>query len=79
MEYYDPNNLLKAYQVGDNDIVAAFDEEGAIEVLVLYTGCSKTSDYNKDEDVTGLTGKEIGTLRDWLNELNEPEYMYGWD
>ena len=90
MEYYDPNNLLKAYQVGDNDIVAAFDEEDAIDVLVLYTGCSKTSDYDKHEDVTDLTdklgemlkdedGNDLETLGSWLGRLEEPEYMYGWE
>jgi hypothetical protein len=90
MEYFDQNNLLKAYQVGDNDIVAAFDEQDAIDTLVLYTGCSKSSDYDKDKDVTDLTdrldemlkdedGDDLETLRDWLVTIDEPQYMCGWE
>lgn len=39
---------LKAYQVGDNDIVAAYDQVGAIKVLCIF--CSYPDDeYGLDE------------------------------
>tara|TARA_R110002095_G_scaffold150839_2_gene130538 strand:- start:87 stop:482 length:396 start_codon:yes stop_codon:yes gene_type:complete len=90
VEYYDLNNLLKAYQVGEHDVVAAFDEDEAIEVLVAYTGCCHSNDFDKNKDVTDLTdkldvmlkcedGNDLETLGTWLGRLSEPEYLFGWE
>lgn len=84
------DNLLTPYQVGENDVVAAYDEEEAIEVLCLYTGCNHTNEFDKSVDVTDLTknldemlkdedGNDLNTLRAWVEELTEPQYMYGWE
>jgi len=83
------DNLLIAYQVGEYDIVAAYDWKEAVEILCLYSGCNHTGDFS-ELDVTDLEdklgemlkdeeGSDIETLGDWLSRLNEPEYMYGWE
>lgn len=84
---------LFAYQVGDNDIVAAYDPAGAIKVLEDFTG----GGYDFDEDDVELVsdkaldasevydqdeGKIVPlekTLRQELAELTEPAYMLGWE
>ena len=89
MEYF-TDKLLKAYQVGERDVVAAFDEQEAIEILVAYTGCCHSGDFDKDKDVTDLTdrlgvmlkdeeGNDLEALGAWIDRLSEPEYMYGWE
>jgi hypothetical protein len=85
---------LKAYQVGDFDIVAAFTPEGAIEILCEQFGYPRedyTLDevqvvadkhldslevYNQDE---GKTEKLKTSLRQDIEALNAPAYMYGWE
>jgi hypothetical protein len=85
---------LKAYQVGDNDIVAAYDVAGAIKVLCEFAGYS---DDEYDESDVELVCDELldnleafdqdegkivvldKTLRQELAELSQPEYMYGWE
>lgn len=85
---------LKAYQVGDNDIVAAYDEAGAIAVLCEYSGYD-LEDFTLDEatlvrdevlDVMQAYDQEEGkvvplekSLRQELAELTEPAYMVGWE
>ncbi|BGE63882.1 hypothetical protein JET89_15910 [Pseudomonas aeruginosa] len=81
---------LKAYQVGDNDIVAAYDQVGAIKVLCIF--CSYPDDeYGLDEvqlvenevqDATEANDQnEVATvtlektLRQELSELTEPAYL----
>ena len=85
---------LIAYQVGDNDIVAAYDPAGAIEVLSTSSGYAK--DEFTIEDVVPFNdetldateafdqgeGKTIAldkTLRQELEELDEPAYLHGWE
>lgn len=85
---------LIAYQVGDNDIVAAYDPEGAIELLCTYDGYG-LDDFTVD-DVVAVSdalldstetfdqdeGKTITldkTLRQQLAELTEPAYLHGWE
>jgi len=82
---------LIAYQVGDNDVVAAYDEEGAVKVLGDYCGYSVEEFYEDgNNSVTDLTrklnvmlkdeeGKDLETLGDWLKRIDEPEYLYGWE
>ncbi len=78
---------LKAYQVGENDIIAAYNEKQAIEILCEYNGCIDVDDFDHS-DVTKLSfclklqdeeGQGIGTLGSWLAQLSKPEYMYGWE
>lgn len=85
---------LIAYQVGDNDIVAAYDPEGAIEVLSTYCGYAK-DEFTTDDvvlvndetlDATEAFDQDEGktipldkTLRQELAELTEPSYLYGWE
>ncbi len=55
-----PEQTLKAYQVGDNDIVAAYDEAGAIEAF--YKQCGHP------EDGHGYTLDEVQLVSDrWLD------------
>ncbi|WP_442962416.1 hypothetical protein [Pseudomonas sp. BLCC-B13] len=85
---------LIAYQVGDNDIVAAYDPEGAIEVLSTYCGYAK-DEFTTDDvvlvndetlDATEAFDQDEGktiplqkTLREELTELYEPAYLHGWE
>ena len=85
---------LIAYQVGENDIVAAYDPAGAIEVLTIYSGYDK-SDFTVDDvvpvndetlDSTEAFDQDEGktitlekTLREELEELTEPTYLHGWE
>lgn len=90
-----PELKLQAYQVGDNDIVAAYDPAGAIEVL------KKASDGDYDDleperdvfivsdkwlDATEVFDQDEGklvpmekTLRTQLAEITEPQHMWGWE
>ena len=83
------NKTLIAFQVGDNDIVAAYDEKEAVKILCEYSGCLDAEDFD-DSDVTDLTsklnemlkdeeGNDLETLGDWLKRIYEPEYLYGWE
>lgn len=84
---------LKAYQVGDNDIVAAHDPAGAIKVLVDFVGYDDDIDESEVDLVSDKTldaaeaydqdeGKTVPlekTLRQELAELTEPAYLHGWE
>ncbi|WP_069865488.1 hypothetical protein [Pseudomonas citronellolis] len=89
-----PEKILKAYQVGDNDIVAAYDEAGAIEVMCAKCGYVE-EDFALDEvvlvrdevlDVMQAYDQDEGkvvplekSLRQELSELTEPAHMVGWE
>lgn len=89
-----PEQTLKAYQVGDNDIVAAYDPGGAIAVLCEEFGYD-LEDFTLDEvnlvrdevlDVMQAYDQDEGkvvplekSLRQELAELSEPAYMVGWE
>ncbi|RXU01348.1 hypothetical protein B1F69_04480 [Pseudomonas syringae] len=85
---------LIAYQVGDYDIVAAFDPQGAIAVLCEQTG-QDTTEYELSE-VELVSGKLLDSLevfnqdegkterletslRQDIAKLTVPTYMYGWE
>ncbi len=85
--------VLRAYQVGDNDIVAAYDPAGAIQVLVDFAGYGQDFDESDVEPVSdkmldatealdqdeGRTVRLEKTLRQELEELTEPAYLHGWE
>jgi len=89
-----PEKTLKAYQVGDNDIVAAYDPAGAIEVMCEECGYVE-EDFALDEvvlvrdevlDVMQAYDQDEGkvvplekSLRQELAELTEPAHMVGWE
>ncbi|MCE4073504.1 MULTISPECIES: hypothetical protein [Pseudomonas] len=89
-----PEQTLKAYQVGDNDIVAAYDEAGAIAVLCEDSGYD-LEDFTLDQvtlvrdevlDVMQAYDQDEAkvvplekSLRQELAELTEPAYMVGWE
>lgn len=85
---------LKAYQVGDNDIVAAYDPAGAIAFLCQYCGYPK--DAFDEADVSLVNDAMLDnrtaydtdenmfvtlekTLREQMAELTEPGYLHGWE
>lgn len=86
---------LKAYQVGDNDIVAAYDPVGAIAVLCEFSGCCQPDDFDERDvelvsdkvlDSTEAYDQDEGkvvaleqTLRQELAALTEPAYLHGWE
>ncbi|MGF6692965.1 hypothetical protein M2318_003042 [Metapseudomonas resinovorans] len=85
---------LKAYQVGDNDIVAAYDPAGAIKVLCEFCGYP-ANEYELDEvelvsdavlDNRQVFNTDEGkvetlekSLREEMVELTEPAYLTGWE
>lgn len=78
---------LKCYQVGDHDYVAASSPEEALEVLrVIDTTCDP-DDYDvelcsdavldarwTDEE---KPGEDAGSLREWLAEAKQPQWLNG--
>lgn len=79
--------VLKPYQVGENDIVLAKDEDSAKQLLVDY--CAGDIEFN-ELDVEDLSdrldmpfhdeeGNKIGTLGSWIEGKTEPEYVVGWE
>lgn len=85
---------LNAYQVGDNDIVAAYDPAGAIKVLCDFSGYPNSEFDLGDVDLVSDTmlvnteaydqdeGKTVTldkTLHQELEQLTEPAYLHGWE
>lgn len=85
---------LVAYQVGDYDIVAAFDPQGAIAVLCEQTGQDQSefelsevelvSDKHLDslevfDQSEGKTERLDTSLRQDIAKLTVPTYLYGWE
>lgn len=88
------SQTLIAYQVGDNDIVAAYSPEGAISVLCEVTGeereeyalnsVERVSDKHLDSleafnEDEGTTETLETSLRQDVAKLTKPTYMYGWE
>lgn len=78
-------NKLKAYQVGENDIVAAFTEDEARQILKDYCGTELEDD---ELDVTELPqemelhdeeGTFINTLGEYMKNVGKAEYLVGWE
>ncbi len=89
-----PTATLIAYQVGENDIVAAYDPAGAIKVLCEFCGYPDDEYDLEDVDLVGDAlldsrdaydqdeGKIVAlekSLRQELEELDEPAYLHGWE
>lgn len=89
-----PLPALKAYQVGETDIVAAYDPAGAIKVLCDFNGepCATfeldevvpVSDALLDNRTAYDSDEKIfvtleKTLREQMAELNAPAYLHGWE
>lgn len=89
-----PIHQLRAYQVGDQDIVAAYDPAGAIQVLTQFNG--ELADTYELSDVTlasdALLDNRLAfepddrlyilldkSLREEMAELSEPAYLHGWE
>ena len=76
---------LKSYQVGENDIVAAFTEDEARQILREYCG-TELHDYElcvielppemklRDEE-----GNIFSTLGDYMQKVEKAGYLVGWE
>lgn len=77
---------LIPFQVGEYDIVVAYNAEDARKLLFEYTDCEMV-DVEDVEDISHKLdvmlydedGVAIETLRDMVDAIDEPEYLYGWD
>lgn len=85
---------LRAYQVGDSDVVAAYDPQGAIAAMCEQTGqaldewelseVELVSDQHLDaleiyNQDEGVVEKLKTSLRQDLATLTGPAYLYGWE
>lgn len=85
---------LIAFHVGENDIVAAFDAQGAIKVLCEFGGYPADQFQSDDVDVvndTLLDNRQVydqdeggyvtleKSLREELSALTKPAYLIGWE
>lgn len=85
---------LIAFQVGDNDVVAAYTPEGAIAVFAEQSGVP-SSDFTVDE-VEAVSDERLDSrqafnqddgkleeltesLREEVSRLTQPTYLYGWE
>lgn len=79
------SDKLKPYQVGENDIVAAFTGDEARKILKEYCG----TEFDCDElDVEELPlemklqdedGNFLATLGDYMKDVEKAEYLVGWE
>ncbi len=87
--------MLTAYQVGDNDMVAAYDPAGALRVLFDQVGEENYNDLTED-DVVIVGDKTLDSmqafdqdsgeyvnleesLRQLMAKMTEPRYLWGWE
>lgn len=85
---------LRAYQVGDSDVVAAYDPQGAIAALCKQTGqaldewelseVELVNDQRLDaleiyNQDEGVVEKLKTSLRQDLATLTGPAYLFGWE
>ncbi|WP_223508738.1 MULTISPECIES: hypothetical protein [unclassified Pseudomonas] len=79
---------LKAYQVGDTDIVAHYTPEQALDFLRRFCGLTDevnvedvelASDDLLDAEMYEEDGTPAGTLRAHLAAAEEPCYLHGWE
>ena len=79
-------NKLIAYQVGDNDIVAAYSKGQAVQILSDY--CGFDSDEMSNDEVEELSldlklqdeeGNFMQTLGDLMKTIDKAEYLVGWE
>ena len=78
--------VLKPYQVGDNDIVLAKDEDSAKQILVDYCDI-ELDEIDSVEDLSARLnipfhdeeGNQTGTLGSWIKSKKEPQYIVGWE
>lgn len=81
-------NELKAFQVGDNDIVAHYSPQEARAWLIDFAGYAENDielneveqvdDRRLDLPVVDEDGAHCGTLRAFLAEATEPELLLSW-
>ena len=81
--------VLKCYQVGDSDFVAATNEDEARKVLADMNGDDPSSYVDWDVELVDEAKlnkqwvdedppyAECGCLRQWLAEATEPTYLIG--
>lgn len=78
---------LKAYQVGDNDIVAAYSTDQALNIYVSTCVGWTVDDFEAEELIEyRLTlptydedGCEHESVQEMLDNLDKPQYMFGWE
>jgi hypothetical protein len=79
------SDKLKPYQVGENDIVVAFTEDEARQILKEYC-CTELED--NELDVTELPldmklqdeeGNFLSTIGDYMKKVEKAEYLVGWE
>ncbi|TMP23762.1 hypothetical protein [Pseudoalteromonas ruthenica] len=77
---------LKPYQVGENDIVLAANEDEAVKILHNYTGLDE-HDLGEVDDLSSRLdmklstedGEFLCTLGDYIADMKEPQYVVGWE
>jgi hypothetical protein len=85
---YNVTHKLTPYQVGENDIVVAYNPKQALELLVEYCDYEagdwedfevEDISYKLDVMILDEEGAVIETLRDCIKRISAPEYLYGWE
>lgn len=78
------NKELRPFQVGENDIVVAFDSDQAKQIMVKYYGKEALemdaiqvllTDRVQNEDGTDA----IQTIGDLIVGKIAPQYLFGWE
>jgi len=82
-------NNLKCFMVGDYDYVAAFNEQQALNIMNQICGegsyeideVCEVADQSHLMDVQWVDEDDhtvqVGSLRQWLSETTEPQYLVG--
>jgi len=77
---------LKPYQVGENDIVVATTEQQVIDILCNYADLKPDELTVEDVNEQPLSlklyteeGDVIGTLGEYMKDVTEAQYLFGWE
>ena len=77
---------LKTYQVGENDIVCAFDETEALAVFDKEVGVDVFDGDKPDVFEVPMStklydedGSYLKTLGELMLSIDEPQYLFGWE
>jgi len=80
------NRKLKPYQVGENDIVLAENEQEAIKILCDYCELSLEEFTLEDVNEQPLSlelqdeeGNVMFSIGEYIKRMDEPQYLVGWE